>query len=132
MSEMLDDTMESLDDDEDELEDEAQEEVDKVLWQITDGKLGQADSKTGALPVSPPCRSRWSSGGADTEHARSRRRARRRKSSRRTRRWNERSRDCSARERLSRASGSGTISRARELYWRAPQARVVPVRNCSN
>ncbi|KPV75321.1 uncharacterized protein RHOBADRAFT_31704 [Rhodotorula graminis WP1] len=37
-----------------ELEDEAQEEVDKVLWQITDGKLGQASAasgnKVGALP----------------------------------------------------------------------------------
>jgi charged multivesicular body protein 3 len=52
MSEMLDDTMESLDDNEDELEEEAQEEVDKVLWQITDGKLGQANGQVGALPVS--------------------------------------------------------------------------------
>ena len=51
MDEMLDDTMETLDDDEDELEEEAQEEVDRVLWQITDGKLGQADGKIGSLPV---------------------------------------------------------------------------------
>ncbi|GAA6027394.1 hypothetical protein JCM8097_007825 [Rhodosporidiobolus ruineniae] len=50
MSEMMDDTMEALDDDEEELEEEAQEEVDKVLWQITDGKLGQASDKVGALP----------------------------------------------------------------------------------
>ncbi|GAA5906022.1 hypothetical protein JCM6882_003538 [Rhodosporidiobolus microsporus] len=50
MSEMMDDTLEALDEDEDELEEEAQEEVDKVLWQITDGKLGQASGKVGALP----------------------------------------------------------------------------------
>jgi len=52
MTEMLDDTMETLDDADEELEDEAQEEVDKVLWQITDGKLGQASAsgKVGALP----------------------------------------------------------------------------------
>ncbi|KAM0752223.1 hypothetical protein T439DRAFT_299954 [Meredithblackwellia eburnea MCA 4105] len=50
MSEMLDDTMESLDDNEDELEEEAQEEVDQILFQITDGKLGQASGKVGALP----------------------------------------------------------------------------------
>ncbi|GAA5928307.1 ESCRT-III subunit protein VPS24 [Sporobolomyces koalae] len=52
MSEMLDDTMEALDEDEDEeLEDEAQQEVDKVLWQITDGKLGQAGTAVGNLPT---------------------------------------------------------------------------------
>lgn len=52
MSEMLDETMDGLDEDEVELEEEAQEEVDKVLWQITDGKLGQSAGKVGALPVS--------------------------------------------------------------------------------
>lgn len=51
MEEMLDDTMEGLDDEE-ELEDEAQDEVDKVLFQITDGKLGQSTGAVGALPVS--------------------------------------------------------------------------------
>lgn len=51
MSEMMDDTLEALDDDEEELEEEAQEEVDKVLWQITDGKLGQANGQVGNLPV---------------------------------------------------------------------------------
>lgn len=51
MTEMLDDTMETLDDADEELEDEAQEEVDKILWQLTDGKLGQVDaSKVGELP----------------------------------------------------------------------------------
>ncbi|GAA5860987.1 hypothetical protein JCM8547_007998 [Rhodosporidiobolus lusitaniae] len=50
MSEMMDDTLEALDEDEDELEEEAQEEVDKVLWQITDGKLGQASGKVGEIP----------------------------------------------------------------------------------
>lgn len=55
MQEMMDDTMEQLDEGEDEeMEEEAQEEVDKVLWQITDGKLGQAGQmgKVGNLPVS--------------------------------------------------------------------------------
>ncbi|GAA5997821.1 ESCRT-III subunit protein VPS24 [Rhodotorula paludigena] len=50
MTEMLDDTMEALDDEDEELEEEAQDEVDKVLWQITDGKLGQASGQVGALP----------------------------------------------------------------------------------
>ncbi|GAA5878924.1 hypothetical protein JCM16303_007233 [Sporobolomyces ruberrimus] len=53
MSEMLDDTMESLDEDaeDEELEEEAQEEVDKVLWQITDGKFGTVGNKVGNLPA---------------------------------------------------------------------------------
>ena len=38
MEEMLDDTMETLDDD-DEMEEEAQEEVDKVLYELTAGKV---------------------------------------------------------------------------------------------
>jgi charged multivesicular body protein 3 len=56
MQEMLDDTMESLDDanEDEEMEEEAQEEVDKVLWQITDGKFGQVGTKVGNLPVSHP------------------------------------------------------------------------------
>lgn len=41
---MLEDTFESLDPDADELEEEAQEEVDKVLWELTEGKLGEAPS----------------------------------------------------------------------------------------
>jgi charged multivesicular body protein 3 len=52
MSEMVDDTLDGLDENEDELDEEAQEEVDKVLFQITDGKLGQANGAVGALPVS--------------------------------------------------------------------------------
>ncbi|GAA5958873.1 hypothetical protein JCM8115_000672 [Rhodotorula mucilaginosa] len=51
MTEMLDDTMETLDEEDEELEDEAQAEVDKVLYQITDGKLGQVDAaQVGELP----------------------------------------------------------------------------------
>lgn len=50
MDEMLDDTMEGLDAEED-LEDEAQEEVDKVLFDITDGKLGQGAGAVGTLPA---------------------------------------------------------------------------------
>lgn len=73
MDEMLDDTMESLDDNEDELEEEAQEEVDKVLFQITDGKLGVANGKVGAIPVSRSCcgshRGELTCSGADQDGA---------------------------------------------------------------
>lgn len=41
IEEMLDETMDSLEDSE-EMEEEAAKEVDKVLWEITDGKLGEA------------------------------------------------------------------------------------------
>lgn len=51
MSEMVDDTLDGLDENEDELDEEAQEEVDKVLFQITDGKLGQSNGPVGTLPV---------------------------------------------------------------------------------
>lgn len=49
IEEMLDDTMESLDDDE--LEEEADAEVDKVLFDLTDGKLGQAGAVGADLPA---------------------------------------------------------------------------------
>lgn len=54
---MLDDTLESsLGEDEDELEAEADEEVDKIMFEITDGKLGQAQStaKLGSLESPEP------------------------------------------------------------------------------
>lgn len=51
MEEMLDDTLESLDEDED-LEEEADAEVDKVLYELTDGKLGVLDSGS-AVPGLP-------------------------------------------------------------------------------
>jgi charged multivesicular body protein 3 len=41
LEEMIDETMESLEDSE-EMEEEAQSEIDKVLWEITAGKLGEA------------------------------------------------------------------------------------------
>jgi len=41
IEEMLDETMDSMEDSE-ELEEEAQGEVDKVLWELTEGKLGEA------------------------------------------------------------------------------------------
>ncbi|CAD6892772.1 unnamed protein product [Tilletia caries] len=46
MEEMMDDTLDSgvLGEDEEELEEEAQGEVDKVLYELTDGKLGAAQS----------------------------------------------------------------------------------------
>ncbi|SNX83395.1 related to VPS24 - endosomal Vps protein complex subunit [Melanopsichium pennsylvanicum] len=51
MEELMEDTLDSgvLGEDEDEMEEEAQEEVDKVLYHLTDGKLGQA-STTDGLP----------------------------------------------------------------------------------
>jgi hypothetical protein len=50
IEEMMDDTMEALDDDE--LEEEADAEVEKVLFDLTDGKLGQAGAVGADLPVS--------------------------------------------------------------------------------
>lgn len=50
MEEMMEETMDGLDDEE--LEEEADEEVDKVLFELTDGKLGQAGRVGGELPVS--------------------------------------------------------------------------------
>lgn len=51
MAEMVDETMDALDEDEDELDEEANEEVEKVLFDITNGKLGEMPTKVGALPV---------------------------------------------------------------------------------
>lgn len=48
----MDETLDGLDEDQDELEDEADAEVDKVLFDLTDGKLGVLTGKVGsALPV---------------------------------------------------------------------------------
>lgn len=49
MEEMMDDTLE-MEGDED-LEEEADAEVDKVLFDLTDGKLGQAGKAGTELPV---------------------------------------------------------------------------------
>lgn len=67
LEEMLDDTLEMEDDEE--LEEEADAEVDKVLFELTNGKLGEAGSAGVELPVceflsfvSPPtqaCCSHW-------------------------------------------------------------------------
>jgi charged multivesicular body protein 3 len=51
MEEMMEETLDSVDDDE-ELEEEADAEVDKVLFELTDGKLGQAGKVGSELPVS--------------------------------------------------------------------------------
>lgn len=53
MEEMVDDTLEGLDEDE-ELEEEANEEVDKVLFELTDGKFGKIGEVSTTLPVSAP------------------------------------------------------------------------------
>lgn len=45
----MEETLDTVDDDE--LEDEADAEVDKVLFELTDGKLGQAGRVGGELPV---------------------------------------------------------------------------------
>lgn len=50
MEEMLEDTLD-MDEDE-ELTEEADAEVDKVLFQLTNGKLGEAGSVEADLPVS--------------------------------------------------------------------------------
>ena len=50
MSEMVDETMNMMDEENEELDDEAEAEVEKVLFEITNGKLGDA-SKVGVLPV---------------------------------------------------------------------------------
>jgi len=51
IEEMLEETMGTLED-QDELEEEAQEEVDKVLWELTAGQLGQAPAAvTDTLPA---------------------------------------------------------------------------------
>lgn len=47
----MEESLDSINDDE-ELEEEADAEVDKVLFELTDGKLGQAGKVGGALPVS--------------------------------------------------------------------------------
>lgn len=49
IEEMMDETMEGLDDEE--LEDEADEEVEKILYDLTDGKLGQAGTVGAELPA---------------------------------------------------------------------------------
>lgn len=46
---MIQDTMEQNDDDE--IEEEAQEEIDKVLFEITNGALGEAGAVGSALPT---------------------------------------------------------------------------------
>lgn len=50
MEEMLEDTLD-LEEDE-EIEEEADAEVDKVLFELTNGKLGEAGSVVTDLPVS--------------------------------------------------------------------------------
>jgi charged multivesicular body protein 3 len=50
MEEMLDDVM-NIEEDE-EIEVEADEEIDKVLFELTNGKLGQAGTVDTQLPVS--------------------------------------------------------------------------------
>lgn len=52
MQEMMEDTFEALDEDAEELDEEADKEVEKVLFEITDGKLGEPGPKVGNLPVS--------------------------------------------------------------------------------
>jgi charged multivesicular body protein 3 len=47
---MMDDTLEM--DEEEELEEEADAEVDKVLFELTNGKLGEVGTVTTELPVS--------------------------------------------------------------------------------
>jgi len=48
----MEETLDSIGED-DELEEEADAEVDKVLFELTDGKLGQAGRVGAELPVRP-------------------------------------------------------------------------------
>jgi hypothetical protein len=48
MEEMVDDVLQM---DDEEIEEEADAEVDKVLFELTDGKLGMAGSVSSELPV---------------------------------------------------------------------------------
>lgn len=57
LEEMIEETMESLEDT-DQVEEEAQGEVDKILWELTDGKLGEAPSVPIATPSNPAAESR--------------------------------------------------------------------------
>lgn len=52
LEEMIEETMESIEDS-DAVEEEAAEEVDKVLWELTDGKLGEAPAVPMATPNEP-------------------------------------------------------------------------------
>lgn len=61
IEEMLDETFESMEDTE-EMEDAAQEEIDKVLWELTAGKLGEAPAPPiteagGSQPLPQPVES---------------------------------------------------------------------------
>lgn len=47
----MEESLDALDEDQDELEAEADAEVDAVLFDITDGKLGQAGRATSKIPV---------------------------------------------------------------------------------
>lgn len=69
----MEETLDSVNDDE-ELEQEADEEVDKVLYELTDGKLGQAGRVGGELPVGLV----WRNGEGQSSSLRRRRRTRRR------------------------------------------------------
>ncbi|EAT40780.1 AAEL007509-PA [Aedes aegypti] len=64
IEEMIDETMESLEDVE-EMEEEAQKEIDKVLWEITAGKLGEAP----AAPMAAPAKEGEASGVASVADA---------------------------------------------------------------
>lgn len=89
MDEMLEETMEGMDDGE-ELESEANEEVEKILFEITDGKLGVQNSKVGALPVSRFLSSISRTSETDAAYRTFRSlQNRRRKICRRTRKWRE-------------------------------------------
>lgn len=48
---MMEESLDALDEDQDELEAEADAEVEAVLFEITDGKLGQAGRATSKIPV---------------------------------------------------------------------------------
>ena len=50
MSEMMEESLDALDEDAEDLDAEADAEVENVLFEITDGKLGQAGRATSKIP----------------------------------------------------------------------------------
>ena len=82
MEEMLEDALQV--DEEEEIEEEAGAEVDKVLFELTNGKLGQAGTVGEELPVSSAILLTWLS--VDTKNWRPRKIGWRNK--RWSRRWN--------------------------------------------
>ncbi|CAH0395532.1 unnamed protein product [Bemisia tabaci] len=67
IEEMLDETMDSVVDDPEDMEEEVQGEVDKILWELTEGQLGQAPAAVTDTPQSVPGTSKAEESTVDDE-----------------------------------------------------------------